>query len=123
MARNNLDMLTDTATAFERVTGEVPRTLMDMASSERLPAEVRQFMIRPADTLFINHLKDFVHENMSWLRMVNSERVQKDVSHKLAGAKHKLTTQFDLRVGDMVLYRGGCSEDPAADASINAWIF
>ena len=104
MARNNLDMLTDTATAFERVTGEVPRTLMDMASSERQPAEVRQF--KPADALFINRLKDFVHENMSWLRLVNSERVRKDVSHKLAGAKNKLTTQFDLRVGDMVSYRG-----------------
>ena len=41
MARNNLDMLTDTATAFERVTGEVPRTLMDMASAERQPAHPR----------------------------------------------------------------------------------
>ena len=38
MARNNIDMLTDTATAFERVTGEVPRTLMDMASADRQPA-------------------------------------------------------------------------------------
>ena len=104
MARNNLDMLTDTVTAFERVTGEVPRTLMDMASSDRQPAEVRQF--KPADALFINRLKDFVHENMSWLRLVNSERVRKDVSHKLAGAKNKLTTQFDLRVGDMVSYTG-----------------
>ena len=104
MARNNLDMLTDTATAFERVTGEVPRTLMDMASSDRLPTEVRQF--KPVDALFINKLKDFVHENMGWLRMVNSERLRKDVSHKLAGAKHKLTTQFDLRVGDTVSYRG-----------------
>ena len=77
---------------------------MDMASSERLPTEVRQF--RPADALFINRLKDFVHENMSWLRLVNSVRVRKDVSHKLAGAKNKLTTQFDLRTGDMVSYRG-----------------
>ena len=38
MARNNLDILTDTATAFERVTGEVPRTLMNMASADRQPA-------------------------------------------------------------------------------------
>ena len=34
------------------------------------------------------------------------DRVRKDVSHKLAGAKNKLTTQFDLRIGDMVSYRG-----------------
>lgn len=33
VARTRLDMLTDSATAFEKVTGEVPRTLIDMASS------------------------------------------------------------------------------------------
>ena len=38
--------------------------------------------------------------------MVNSERVRKDVSHKLAAAKNKRTTQFDIRVNDMVSYRG-----------------
>ena len=38
--------------------------------------------------------------------MVNSERVRKDVSHKLAADKNKRTTEFDIRVGDMVWYRG-----------------
>ena len=104
MARNNLDMLTDTATAFECVTGEVPRTLMDVASTERQPAQPRA--LRATDTLFVNKLKDFVHENMDWLRLVNSERVRKDVSHKLAAAKHKRTTAFEIRVNDMVSYRG-----------------
>ena len=66
MARNNLDMLTDSATAFERVTGEVPRTLMDMASSAAMPEQVRAF--KAVDTLFINRLRDFVHNNMGWLR-------------------------------------------------------
>ena len=41
-----------------------------------------------------------------WLRLVNSERVRKDVSHKLAGAKNKRTTDFNIRVNDMVSYRG-----------------
>ena len=90
MARNNLDMLTDTATAFERVTGEVPRTLMDLASADRQPAQPKP--LKAVNTLFVNKLKDFVHENMDWLRLVNSERVRKDVSHKLAAAKHKRTT-------------------------------
>ena len=104
MARNNLDMLTDTATAFERVTGEVPHTLVDMASDDRLPARV--VPLKPVDTLFVNKLRDFVHGNQSWLRMVNSKRVRKDVSHKLAAAKNKCTTEFDLQVGDMESYRG-----------------
>ena len=43
---------------------------------------------------------------MDWLRLVNSERVRKDVSHKLAAAKHKRTTEVDIRVNDMVSYRG-----------------
>ena len=38
--------------------------------------------------------------------MVNSERVRKDVGHKLAAAKNKRTTEFDIRVNDMVSYRG-----------------
>ena len=59
MARNNLDMLTDTATAFERVTGEVPRTLMDLASADRQPAQPKP--LKATDTLFLNKLKDFVH--------------------------------------------------------------
>ena len=87
MARNNLDMLTDSATAFERVTGEVPRTLMDMASSTAMPEQMQAF--KPAATLFINKLRDFVHETMGWLRMVNSERARKDVSHNLAAEKNK----------------------------------
>ena len=104
MARNNLDMPTDSATAFERVTGEVPRTLMDLASADRQPARV--VAMKPADTLFINKLKDFIHGNLDWLRMVNSERVRRDVSHKLAAAKNKRTTEFDIRINDMVSYRG-----------------
>ena len=38
--------------------------------------------------------------------MVNSERVRKDVSHKLAAAKNKCTTEFDIRINDMVSYKG-----------------
>ena len=49
MARNNLDMLTDSATAFERVTGEVPRTLIDMASSTAMPEQAPVF--KPIATL------------------------------------------------------------------------
>ena len=104
MARNNLDMLTDSATAFERVTREVPRTLMDLASADRVPEVMVNH--KPTDVLFINKLKDFVHGNLDWLRMVNSERVRKDVSHKLAAAKNKRTTEFDIRINDMVSYRG-----------------
>ena len=107
MARENLDMLTDSATAFKRVTGEVPRTLIDMASAStpsRQPAQERALTL--TDTLFVNKLKDFVHENMDWLRMVNSERVRKDVSHKLAAAKNKRTSEIAIRVNDMVSYRG-----------------
>ena len=100
MARNNLDMLTYSATAFERVTGEVPRTLMDLASSARLPEQGRA--LKATDSLFINRLKEFVHETIYWLRMVNSERVRKGVSHKLAGAKNKRTTEFDIRVNVVV---------------------
>ena len=50
-----------------------------------------------------------MHDNMDWLRLVNSERVRKDVSHKLAAVKHKRTTEFDIRVNDMVsyMYRAG----------------
>ena len=107
MARNNLDMLTDSATAFERVTGEVPRTLIDMASSTAMPEQTRVF--RPIATLFVNKLRDFVHENTGWLRMVNSERVRKNVSHKLAAGKNKRTTEFDLRIGDMASYRAGAA--------------
>ena len=104
MARNNLDMLTDTATAFERATGEVPRTLMDLASSDRQPAQLKP--LKATDTLFVNKL----YGKMDWLRLVNSERVlvRKDVSHKLAAAKNKRTTstEFDMCINDMVSYRG-----------------
>ena len=72
MARNNLDMLKDSATAFERVTGEVPRTLIDMASSTAMPEQTRVF--KPIATLFVNKLRDFVHENMGWLRMCHRPR-------------------------------------------------
>ena len=107
MARNNLDMLTDTATAFERVTGEVPRTPMELASADRPPAQRKP--LGTTDTLFVNKRKDFVHENMDCLRIVNSERVRKDVSHKLcklAAARNSRTTEFDISVNDMVSYRG-----------------
>ena len=75
-----------------------------MASSTAVPEQTQAF--KPVATLFINKLRDFVHENMGWLRMVNSERVRKDVSHKLAAEMNKRTTEFDLRVGNMASYRG-----------------
>ena len=56
MARNNLDMLSVTATAFGRVTGEVPRTLIDLASADRRPSEPKPLWA--IDTLFVNKLKD-----------------------------------------------------------------
>ena len=86
------------------MTGEVPRTLVDLASADRQPAQPKP--LKATGTLFVNKLKDFVHDNMDWLRLVNSERVRKDVSHKLAAAKHKRTTEFDIRANDMVSYRG-----------------
>ena len=77
---------------------------MDLASADRQPGRI--VAMKQTDTLFINKLKDFVHGNLDWLCMVNSERVRKDVSHKLAAAKNKRTTEFDIRVKDMVSYRG-----------------
>ena len=91
----------------------MPRTLIDMASSTAMPEQAVVF--KPIATLFVNKLRDFVHEKMGWLRMVNSERVRKDVSHKLTAKKNKRTTEFDLRVGDNYgIVQGGCSKDTAA---------
>ena len=104
MARNNLDMLTDSATAFERATGEIPRTLMDMATFPQHDSEMAE--LKPADTLFINRLKDYITGNLEWLHFVNSERVRKDVGHKLVASERKRTTAFDFHVNDMVSYRG-----------------
>ena len=76
---------------------------MDLASADSQPERV--VAMKPTNTLLVNKLKDFVHGNLDWLHMVNSERVRKDVSHKLAAANHKRTTEFDIRVKDMVSYR------------------
>ena len=105
MARNNLDMLTDTATAFERVTGETPHTMMDMVTYQPNGIAKKHLKAPGPDMRFINKLKDLIHENMNWLHYVNSERVRKDVGHKLVAAGKKRTTAFDFRVNNMVSYR------------------
>ena len=95
-------MLTDTATAFERATGEVPRTLMDMAT---LP-NFEEFNIKLPGLLFVNSLKDYLRDNLQWLHFVNSGRVRKDLGHKLVAASKKRSTESDFQVNDVVSYNG-----------------
>ena len=57
MAQNNLDMLTDTSTAFERVTGEIPRTMMEIATYQ--PCAIPKLTMKVPDTRFVNKLKDY----------------------------------------------------------------
>lgn len=105
MARNNLDTLTDSATAFERLTGEIPRTLLDVASYAETKGDKTRTM-KPVDLRFVNKIKDYIQSNMTWLWFVNSERVRKDVGHKLVASEGKRSTAFDFRTNDMVSYRG-----------------
>ena len=78
--------------------------MMDMATYQ--PNGTAQKHLKAPDTRFINKLKDHIHENMNGLHYVNSDRVRKDVEHKLVAAGKKRTTVFDFRVNDMVSYRG-----------------
>ena len=77
MARNNPGMLTDTSTACERVTGEIPRTVTDMATYQ--PYDMHKLTLKVPDTRFVDKLKDYIQDNMIWLHFVNSERVRRDV--------------------------------------------
>lgn len=104
MAKNNLDVLTDSATAFERVTGEVPRTLMDVASPNFTDFSATK--IGDTGMQFVEQLRERIRDSMQWLHFRNSERVRKDIGHKLVAAEKKRTMQTDLREGDMVSYQG-----------------
>ena len=61
MARNNPGMLTDTSTACERVTGEIPRTVTDMATYQ--PYDMHKLTLKVPDTRFVDKLKDYIQDN------------------------------------------------------------
>ena len=78
--------------------------MMDMATAVSDPGDVA--LRTPTDTLFINQMKDHIHDNHEWLHLVNSERVRKDVGHKLVASERKRTQAQDHRVNGMVSYDG-----------------
>jgi len=125
MACQNLMIYTDGYSAFTRLTGEQPRTPIDVAKMDQPNICLEN---APAcDKKFIDDLQSFLRNMHLWTHCINDARCKLDQAQKLTSQSHKCSTLFDFKVDDIVSYQGRAVTiveliDPCSSGFMNARI-
>jgi hypothetical protein len=125
MAHQNLMQYTDGYCAFTRLTGEQPRTPLDVAVMDQTPINLKNASV--CDKAYIDQLQSFLRNMHLWTHCLNNERCKLDQAQKLTSQSKKCSTMFDFKVDDLVSYQGRAVTivdliDPCASGFMNAVI-
>ena len=125
MACQNLLIYTDGYCAFTRLTGEQPRTPIDVATMDQ--PNIHLDNASPCDKKFIADLQGFLRNIHLWTHCINDARCKLDQATKLGLQNKKCSTIFDFKVHDIASYQGHAVTildliDPCASGFMNALI-
>ena len=125
MACQNLMIYTDGYCAFPRLTGEQPRTPLDVATMNQ--PNIQLANASACDKKFIADLQGFLRNMHLWTHCINDARCKLDQAAKLISQSKKRSTLFDFKVNDIASYQGHAVTildliDPTASGFMNALI-
>ena len=125
MACQNLLIYTDGYCAFTRLTGEQPRTPIDVATMDQ--PNINLANAPACDKKLIADLQGFLRNMHLWTHCINDARCKLDQAAKLISQSKKCSTLFDFKVNDIVSYQGRAVTiidmlDPCASGFMTALI-
>jgi len=89
---------------FTRLTGEQPRTPIDVAIMNQPPVILQN--APDLDKEFISDLQNFLHELHFWSHCVNDAKSKRNQAQLVTAQSKKQSTIYDFQIDDIVSYQG-----------------
>ena len=103
-AKLNLLVYTYGYCPFTRLTGEQPRTPIDVAIMNQPPLNLPN--VDAMDKKFVDNLQHFLRDLHLWTHCANDERCKRNQAQHIIAQSKKQSIMYDLQISDIVSYQG-----------------